>query len=290
MSVRKDRYYTIGIHRAPAHHSKKEFDTRISGLADALSAVPVVQKNYLKFDVITQTNILDGHGTALANPQPTALCLAECETEEHTIEVIYNGRAVLADPTVRKLVVEAEEFGFQTNGIAFGADVITKVERATSGTGVHATGIFRAPQDVSLTQFLVSFEAMTTKFLALPSVQKNLDKFTMSKLGLSGAAVTVITFSEAETWDRIIEVVQDPDVQKLIADSIKEFSLHPDSCIFSSEIVSKIGGTYGVPEQIHGLIQRPLSRWDIHSTFNDTHVREVRIPVARKDSQRDARN
>ncbi|KAJ6540496.1 hypothetical protein B0H19DRAFT_1077905 [Mycena capillaripes] len=79
MSTRKERCCAIGIHRAPAHLSKTEFDARMSALADALCAVPVVQKNFIKFDVINQTNILDGHGTAMdiGEPKPMVLFLAE---------------------------------------------------------------------------------------------------------------------------------------------------------------------------------------------------------------------
>ncbi|KAJ6540498.1 hypothetical protein B0H19DRAFT_1077907 [Mycena capillaripes] len=167
---------------------------------------------------------------------------------------------VMTDPTVRKLVAEAEEFGFQTGGTSFGADAVTKLERDTLGTSVHAIGIYTAPQQMSPAQFHTNFEAWIDKFLALPVVQKNFVKFTMlvpktaldihlQSLGLSAATPTQVNLVEAETWDGFLkihfsfeqhQVAQDPEARKLMASGVKEFSFHAESCFFSSEIVSKM--------------------------------------------------
>lgn len=86
---------------------------------------------------------------------------------------------MLADPSVQKLVAEAEEFGFQTGGTSFDVKVVTKMQRDTPGTNVHAFSICSAPPQVSAAQFTANFEAFIDKFLELPAVRKNFVKYTI---------------------------------------------------------------------------------------------------------------
>ncbi|KAF7346965.1 hypothetical protein MVEN_01449300 [Mycena venus] len=249
MSTRKDLCCSIGIHRAPAYLSKDEFTARMSALADALCAVPVVQKNLVKFDVITRTNILEGQGTAMqmSEPQPIVLFLHEYETGEHMVEV-------LADPNVQKLVAEAEEFGFQTGGTSFGVNVVTKMQRDTPGTNVHAFGICSAPPQVSAAQFTANFEAFIEKFLELPIVRKNFVKYTIlfpqnvldkefQSLGLSAPTTPIaVTRGEAKNWDAVVEIAEDPEVREFMAGGVKDFVFQAESSFFASEIITKLSG------------------------------------------------
>lgn len=51
-STRKDFCRAIGIHEAPSYLSQAEFEAKMKALADALLAVPIVQQNFLKFDIV----------------------------------------------------------------------------------------------------------------------------------------------------------------------------------------------------------------------------------------------
>ncbi|KAJ7430951.1 hypothetical protein B0H11DRAFT_1942444 [Mycena galericulata] len=51
-STRKDRCLAIGIHGAPSHIPKAEFETKMKSLASALLAVSIARENYLRFDIV----------------------------------------------------------------------------------------------------------------------------------------------------------------------------------------------------------------------------------------------
>jgi hypothetical protein len=51
-SYKKDRVAGIGIYKAPPNLSKEAFETKITSLVDALLAVPIAQKNFLKFEIV----------------------------------------------------------------------------------------------------------------------------------------------------------------------------------------------------------------------------------------------
>lgn len=42
----------VGIYKAPANLSKEEFETKITSFVDRMLAVPIAQKNFLKFEIV----------------------------------------------------------------------------------------------------------------------------------------------------------------------------------------------------------------------------------------------
>ncbi|KAJ7491367.1 hypothetical protein B0H11DRAFT_1911990 [Mycena galericulata] len=59
-STRKDRCIGFSIHRAPANVSRKDFEAKAAVLVESLVALPVAQRNCVKFDLILQNDALDG--------------------------------------------------------------------------------------------------------------------------------------------------------------------------------------------------------------------------------------
>jgi hypothetical protein len=51
-SNEKDRMVAVGIYKAPANLSKEEFETKITSFVDRMLAVPIAQKNFLKFEIV----------------------------------------------------------------------------------------------------------------------------------------------------------------------------------------------------------------------------------------------
>lgn len=52
MSVSKDRAVIIGIWNRPPNLTKEAFETKITSLVDSALALPIVQRNYLKFEIV----------------------------------------------------------------------------------------------------------------------------------------------------------------------------------------------------------------------------------------------
>jgi hypothetical protein len=51
-SVRKNSVTAIGIHKAPAHLSKREFEENVDRLVDSMLGLPEAQKNLLSLNVV----------------------------------------------------------------------------------------------------------------------------------------------------------------------------------------------------------------------------------------------
>jgi hypothetical protein len=51
MSVRKDYCTAFGIHPIPANIPKKDFEAKCEALVESFLALPVTQRNFLKFDI-----------------------------------------------------------------------------------------------------------------------------------------------------------------------------------------------------------------------------------------------
>jgi hypothetical protein len=51
---RKDRFHAFGIHKAPPGLSKKDFEAKLEALLDHLLALPLVQRNVLKLEMVRQ--------------------------------------------------------------------------------------------------------------------------------------------------------------------------------------------------------------------------------------------
>ncbi|KAJ7506115.1 hypothetical protein B0H11DRAFT_2220039 [Mycena galericulata] len=79
MSTRKDRARAIGIWKIPSHLSKATFEKKFDAFTDALVALPIGQKHFVKFELMFQNDRLDEHLQALGLPAPeqTVVCIVE---------------------------------------------------------------------------------------------------------------------------------------------------------------------------------------------------------------------
>ncbi|KAJ7016309.1 hypothetical protein C8F04DRAFT_1245392 [Mycena alexandri] len=171
-SSRKDRVAGIGIYKAPPNLSKEALETKITSLVDALLAVPIAQKNFLKFEIIYQNEFLNPHLKALGFPEaPASVWLRlECETDAH-------GAEILTDPALVKVYAEAEEF--LPYVMAFMADVVTKIDLPTPRNPMHIMCTFQCPAHLSSNEYRTKFEGFVDRLLALPITQKSILKYSV---------------------------------------------------------------------------------------------------------------
>ncbi|KAF8129404.1 hypothetical protein K438DRAFT_2032536, partial [Mycena galopus ATCC 62051] len=82
-SAAKDRFTVLGIHPAPAHLSKSDFESKIETFLESILALPIAQKYILKTEIFFQTKEsaqLEGssEGSGLSEPEPT-MCIIKYE-------------------------------------------------------------------------------------------------------------------------------------------------------------------------------------------------------------------
>ncbi|KAJ6564546.1 hypothetical protein B0H19DRAFT_1258973 [Mycena capillaripes] len=51
-SIRKDHFFTLGIHKVPANVSRKDFEVKVDALMDDLAAVPLARTNFVRFNLV----------------------------------------------------------------------------------------------------------------------------------------------------------------------------------------------------------------------------------------------
>jgi hypothetical protein len=101
-SAAKDRFTVLGIHPAPAHLSKSDFECKIETFLESILALPIAQKYFLKTEIVGPFEIfcsidctkgeqffqtkelaqLEGssEGSSLPEPEPT-MCIIKYEFE-----------------------------------------------------------------------------------------------------------------------------------------------------------------------------------------------------------------
>ncbi|KAJ7731791.1 hypothetical protein DFH07DRAFT_781111 [Mycena maculata] len=77
----KDRIHLVCVSLVLAEISAQQFGEKIESTIDKLAALPVVQRNTLKFTMWVQNNIIEEHIRALALPVPQLMVVLRVETE-----------------------------------------------------------------------------------------------------------------------------------------------------------------------------------------------------------------
>ncbi|KAJ7814196.1 hypothetical protein B0H14DRAFT_2798030 [Mycena olivaceomarginata] len=248
-SYRKDRVVSIRMCKAPPHVSKEDFETTMKSLFDSQLAIPIVQQNYTKFELIFQNQSLDVPLKELgfSEPRPSAWLLAECETEDHYAEILRNSE-------VEKLVQKAEELGYRTEMNVFVADVVTRLETTPKSRTVLAAE-FRPPAHLSMGDYIEKIESegqgFADQLVSLPIAQKTFAKHSLlihsermtehfQRLGFPASEPVLVLLIETETLDDMKKFLTHPETKSFMAKADPVLSLSTDSTIFGADVVTKI--------------------------------------------------
>ncbi|KAJ6502799.1 hypothetical protein C8R47DRAFT_1106832 [Mycena vitilis] len=246
-SHQKDRFTVIGIRTAPPGVLEKDFKEKMNVLMDSLVALPIVQRNFLSFNVFFQHNALDAEMRDLGYPEAPAsvLIITEYETVNHFEEYIQ-------DPAVNKLLSEAASFSYHTGACAFSADAVVKVEASSPAERLVWVGIFKGPRGVPPTDFKEKLSTLTDTLMQLPSYRRNVVKCTMflqnnakiashmNALGFPAVEPTFVIVVETQTPEGLREICTDAEMSKLVGAAMKDFAFHVDSVCGAMEVVAKI--------------------------------------------------
>ncbi|KAJ7036315.1 hypothetical protein C8F04DRAFT_1096063 [Mycena alexandri] len=247
-SSTKDRLLAIGIHRAPPGMSKEEFLGKMKALAAAVVALPVVQKNVLKYRIISANSSFDEHmkefGMPASTPQHIALLVAESETPEQMLEISK-------DPELHSLVTAAEEMTPERGASIFSAHVVEKLNKPGRDhkDNLRVVGLFKVPQHLTPAQHAEKFEALVDSIVAHPTIQKNMLGYTMwlpndtmntsiQTMRIPAPERTCVLILEAENWERAVEIAKDADVAELVAGGHQDFGFLAESSSFSADFIT----------------------------------------------------
>ncbi|KAF7334458.1 hypothetical protein MVEN_02275300 [Mycena venus] len=246
-SLMKDRCVAFGIYEAPAQLSKQEFDAKLQQLADDLIEVPSIQKHVLKFDLMLPTNHLDEYFKTIGIPPPTPLVIfrVECESPDYMAQVF-------SDTEFQRVLVGGAGFDLP-KGSWFTADVVTRIdsEVSTAKDHIHAVVIAKVPHHIAIEQFREQVKASHDAFFSLPVAQKVFLRHILASpndalnahiqtAGLTVAEPTFIVYFEAESVERVMELVANAESAKSAETGMKEVGSQLDNCGFSADVVTKI--------------------------------------------------
>ncbi|KAF7324426.1 hypothetical protein MVEN_02643200 [Mycena venus] len=251
MSSTTKRSCFMGIHKAPPNLSREELEAKAGAVADAIVALPVVQKNLLKLEMISPNTLMDKHTNVLGFPEPAPTVVMSFEYE--SLETLDE---MLKDPALQKVFEESDDFGFRKYATAYAADVYTKVEAPGVTAGVTVIAVFACPPQFSEDQLAQKFGELMDKAAA----QSIRDRFSHYSLWLQNDAVDkhlqalgypapkplVVIRVETEHLDHMKEIFEHSEVSRLAKEIIQELGYHRDSdnpaesCCFSADVVTKI--------------------------------------------------
>ncbi|KAF7348876.1 hypothetical protein MVEN_01407700 [Mycena venus] len=250
-SYRKDRTIIVGLCKAPPNLSKEAFESKVGEFINTAVALPASQKsNIIKLEAIFQNRLLDEHLKSLGLPGATpGVCwIAELETDSNAVELMQ-------DPECARLVREAEEFGYCTGTTIFSADIVTKIEPdvplSPDRNLTRGMAALKVPAHLSAEEFREKLEGIVDRFLALPIAEEKALKYSMyipnenfstnfRALGFPAPEPVVVVILDTDTEQSLVEMTTDSTVKTLVADAIRDLSIHLDSWIFSADVVTKI--------------------------------------------------
>ncbi|KAJ7484905.1 hypothetical protein B0H11DRAFT_2188614 [Mycena galericulata] len=110
----------VGIYKCPSHLSKDEFVRKVEAFMDTVLAVPIWQRNVLKYELLVPNEKSGVERLGMPSPQGTVLIIAEWPSHEVLAEVA-------SDPGLIQLLASAkEDFSAHLDSSTFTVDVIRK--------------------------------------------------------------------------------------------------------------------------------------------------------------------
>ncbi|KAJ7887109.1 hypothetical protein B0H14DRAFT_2563058 [Mycena olivaceomarginata] len=247
MSATKDRVAGIGMWTAPSNLSKETLETEIMSLVDSLLALPVAQ-NYLKFEIISQRELVNPHIQALGLTEapPSVWVVAECATEAHFAEL-------LADAEFARLIREKHKTLYEDHLTvnAFFVDVQTKIDRPTTRHRARVVAAYQRPQHLSRAEYHTKMDVLLDEMTAHPIIQKSAQKYSLwlpndtldgrlRDLGFPAVEPMAVVWAETENDERMVEILTHPEIKDYFAGAARDLHVHIGSSVFPANVMTKI--------------------------------------------------
>ncbi|KAJ7920174.1 hypothetical protein B0H13DRAFT_1867806 [Mycena leptocephala] len=222
--------------------SKKEFEGKLEALIDELPSLPVAQTHLLKVEILLQNNLLDDYVIwDYAVGALRHICTAGWTLTFDNLPRpwrIWSQVKYLKHPDAQKIIEKGKkEFGMHIGARAFSVDVVPKsIPQEKRRCSSHGSQ---------------KFHALVDDFVALPIIQQKLVKYGMwlqnksvddiiQALDYAAASPIFVLRGECENWEKTLEMMKDPQAQKMLLDAGKDFSFTQGGSLFAMDVVTKI--------------------------------------------------
>ncbi|KAF8188479.1 hypothetical protein K438DRAFT_1833619 [Mycena galopus ATCC 62051] len=242
MSVSKTYCTAFGIHPVPANITKEDFQAKCEALVESFLALPVAQKNFLKFDILFQNDQVKSHITSLGFPEPQPCVCLRCYYETDA-----NWAACLQDPDFINAMAAGQSWGFHDGACIFSTDSVTKLDSSISSDTNVVVGIFKVPMQQTASTFRQKLDTFIDAVLDLKKPTMNLTMLVqnlnaeqnLQAAGYPPSQPTIVVVDECQTFDEIAKIANDLEAQTLVAKAMKDFGLHVNSVVFSADVKNK---------------------------------------------------
>ncbi|KAJ7206254.1 hypothetical protein GGX14DRAFT_132341 [Mycena pura] len=138
-------------------------------------------------------------------------------------------------------------WGFHDGACIFSADRVIKRDCDVPRDRNVAIGILKVPAHVSPAEFRQKLEALidgifdATKPTSRGTMyiqNLNADEH-LQAAGYPPSQPTMILVVEYQTWDELIQLINNPEARSILEAGMKDFALHVDSICFSADVVVK---------------------------------------------------
>ncbi|KAJ6492224.1 hypothetical protein C8R45DRAFT_1137348 [Mycena sanguinolenta] len=248
LSYSKDGAVGVGIWQVPSNLSKKAIKGKLTTMVDKLLALPIAQKNYVKFEMTgLATEELMTHG--VSDGPPSVLLTAECATIADYLEILEDPAATsVLQGGINSIYGNSRP----TVNLSLG-EVQMRLDRSPAAAKNRAclACVLKGPENFSVDGYLKTVNASEDVFVGLSIAQKNVIKHSMwiphntmdsqvSAIGFPEPHPNIMFMVETENQDRMIEMLKDRDVKQFVEDSRREWDFHVDGSFFVANVVTKL--------------------------------------------------
>ncbi|KAJ7059408.1 hypothetical protein C8F01DRAFT_1295169 [Mycena amicta] len=239
----------LWIHRLPSGIAEADFKAIVDATAQQLLALPVCQKNFIRFDAIYSNDAIEKPmaGIGLGSTMKSVWWRFECESEDNFVQI-------LRDPGVATVTAQAMAQGLQLSetSCCFMADKVTRIDRRKESDVLYLFGV-RAPVGLSLKEFHANMGILFDSFVALPIAQKRVNGHTAwypkkmaeanafsYSYGLGNMDDCVLLFAEFGSLALIFEMFRDSAFVELVETVLTKPMPTAEVWTFTAEAVNMI--------------------------------------------------
>ncbi|KAJ7839155.1 hypothetical protein B0H14DRAFT_3140857 [Mycena olivaceomarginata] len=191
MSVSKDRAVIIGIWNRPPNLTKEAFETKITSLVHSALALPIAQRNYLKFEIVDDSVLCYDLPSSFRKHRLVCGLLrnAQYVVPDHKVLQVHSPQAeedfaqIFEDPTFSKLLLDAQEdlYGDRRNDTAnvFSVDIETRIDLPAPKDCARLVSAFPRPANLSAGEYHPKMRSFADRLAAPPITQKHALKYSL---------------------------------------------------------------------------------------------------------------
>ncbi|KAF7358233.1 hypothetical protein MVEN_00872100 [Mycena venus] len=245
MSVSETYCTAFWILPVPTNTTKEDFQAKCEALVESILALPVAQKNFIKFDILFQNDQMKNYMASVGLPEPQPCVCLRCYYETDA-----NWAACLQDPDFINAMAAGRSWGFYDGVCIFSADPITKLDSSVPADTNVVIGIFKIPVAQTASIFRQKLDALIDTVLNLKKPMMNMTMLVqnlnaeqnLQAAGYPASQPAIVVINEFQTFNDVAKLANDLGVQSVVAQAMKDFGFQANSVVFSADLKNKFTG------------------------------------------------